>query len=381
MRVPAILVGFLVLLATAGAQQPPTPRTPGAMSIEEATTLTQGWAFLAQGDLERAAARAHDALARSPRGAAALTLTIEVAIARTGPAAGLDAYEQWLGPRTLEEPAVVRRIAVAFLEDVAAQAQNPAAQFKARAALAEDGDAEAQAALVQAASQGEPPETRALAARGDARAVRTLADEVAANAPNALPAIQALGESGSRAAVPALTGKLSDPRTEIRGAAAEALGRIGGGDVIARLRPLLTEPSLHVRIKAAGALYRLGDASGLRILQEQAASDAAPARLVAAESMASRPDAAWQALVRGLASAAEPDVRLGAAKLLAQFDQPMAVGVLQGLAADPNPAIREEAGRVFAAESTDIRTLRLLLRSTDRLTRVEAAAAILRLAR
>jgi HEAT repeat protein len=383
MRFRPVMAGVLMLLAVGGAwplaQQPPRP--PGAMGVEEATTLTQGWAFLAQGDLERASVRARDALTRSPRSAAALALTVEVAIARSGPAGGLDAYDQWLGGRAFEEPAVVRRIAAAFLKEVAAQAQNPAAQFKARGALAEDGDAEARAVLDAAAAQGNAAEARELAARGDARAIRALADGVAANMPNALAAIQALGESGSRAAAPVLLAKLADPRSEIRGAAAEALGHIGGGDVLPKLRPLLTEPSLHVRIKVASALYRLGDASGLPVLQEQAASNSAAARLVAAEALASHPDATWEALVRGLASAREPDVRLGAARLIARFDQPLATSVFQGLASEPNTAIREEAGRTMAASSTDLRTLRMFLRSTDRLTRVEAADAILRLLR
>src|SRR3954462_1970654 len=113
------VLSTLVLVAVAGLALPlaqqSAPVSPAAMSVEEATTVTQGWAFLAQRDLERAAMKVEEAGKKGPRSAAVLTLGVEVSIARGAAAAGLDFYERWLGQRSMEEPAVVRRVAEAML--------------------------------------------------------------------------------------------------------------------------------------------------------------------------------------------------------------------------------------------------------------------------
>ncbi len=358
-------------------------RRPGALSIEEATTLTQGWAFLAQGDYVRAAGKAQDAMARAPRSAAPLVLAVEVEFARVGPAAGLDVYERWLGGRTGEEPAVVRRIAMAMLQDMASQPQNPTARLESLRALADEGDAGARAALAAAASEGGTAETRTLAASGDPAAVRTLLAELASPRPATVAGLVAVGQSRSAQALPVLRARLTETRPEIRGAAAEGLGWLGSAEALALLRPLLKDQSSHVRMKAAAALYRGNDLTGLSILQAAAADAQSPSgQLAAAEAMAVRPDAAWQDLVRRLTQAAAPDIRLSAARLLAPQDPALAASVLQNLSMDPSPAIREEAGRALARDAAyDLAAARLLLRHTDRLTRVYAARSVLRLTR
>jgi HEAT repeat protein len=383
------VLSTLVLAAVAGlaspfAQQSAPAVSPGAMSVEDATTVTQGWAFLAQRDLERAATKVEEAGKKDPRSAAVLTLGVEVSIARGAAAAGLDFYERWLGQRSMEEPVVVRRVAEAMLREYARQSQDGSVRFEARRILAANGDASAAAAMADAAAKGSWAENCALAAMGNTRSVAALIESLPSAGRRSVQIIEALGQSGNRQAVPAVLGKLQDEQPEVRGAAAAALGRLGGTQTIARLKPLLSDRSAHVRVQAASGLYRLDDYSGIPVFQELLANSEAPAagRLVAAEAMASHPDQGWLALVRGLTSAGEPDIRLSAARLIAPHDPELARSVLESLGADSNLAIREEAGRILAAEVvSDLTALRRLLRSPDSLTQVGAAGRVLALTR
>jgi HEAT repeat protein len=347
--------------------------------VEQATILTNGWAFVAQGDVTKAAEKANQLFSVNPRHPAIFALVLEVEILRAGALASAEAYHRWMGSRTIEEPAFLRRVAVATLEEAAAQPQDPSARLDALSALSNGGDIRARAQLSEAVRRGDIAETRLLAAKGDELAVKQLSQALGRTLPNPVTTIQALGESGSRLAVPALTARLSDPRPEVRGAAAEALARTGGPSAVPRLRQLMSDPSSHVRVKAASGLYRLDDTTGLGLLREMAASDSAPVRLAAAEAMASKPDAAWEGLVRGLTQAGEPDVQLTAARLAARFDPGLAQGTLERLSRDNNQAISHEASRLLAGDvPVALGILRELLRHPDRLTRVAAASAVLR---
>jgi HEAT repeat protein len=386
LRVAACLGVCLVQLPLA-AQTPqaarpepaPRPRQVAALGVEQSTILTNGWAFVAQGDVTKAAEKANQLSSVNPRHPAVFALVLEVEILRAGALASAEAYHRWMGSRTVEEPAFLRRVAVATLEEAAAQPQDPSARLDALSALSNGGDIRARARLTEAVRRGDIAETRLLAARGDEVAVKQLSQALGRTLPNPVTTIQALGESGSRLAVPALTARLSDPLPEVRGAAAEALARTGGPTAIPRLRQLMSDPSSHVRVKAASGLYRLDDTTGLGLLREMAAADSAPVRLAAAEAMASKPDAAWEGLVRGLTQAGEPDVRLTAARLAARFDPTLAEGTLRTLSRDTNLAIGHEASRLLAAEvPVALGALRDLLRHPDRLTRVAAAAAVLK---
>src|SRR5512145_3040495 len=166
---------FALLLAIAASpasaqQAAPPPKTqaparlPGAMGIEEATELTNGWALLAEGRAEQAAARAARVLAADPRSAPALTLAVEAEIARGGAGAALTRYEAWLGQRTIEEAGVLRRVAQAALKGEAAQRQDSAARLEALRALVQAGDGAAEAELARAVVEGRSAETRILAA-------------------------------------------------------------------------------------------------------------------------------------------------------------------------------------------------------------------------
>ncbi|MEZ5318026.1 MAG: HEAT repeat domain-containing protein, partial [Vicinamibacterales bacterium] len=332
----------LVVPVRAAAQQQAVP-TLSAEDRDAIATMAQGWALLSGGDLDGATARARELQAAYPRSGAVLDLLVEIAIARGGWRAALGEYEQWLGARTMEEPRVVRRIALALLGETTRQGQHPAARVAALQALTADGDAWAAQVLAAGASAGAASETRAMAALGSRGAVENLIQAFEVGATDALGAMQALGQSRSPLAIPLLIRQLDNPKPEIRGGAAEALGHLGGPDAIARLRQVVRDDTPYVRGRAAGALYRLGDDTGLPILRDLAASDAPAARLAAAKALAPRPDATWRALVDDLARSDDPDIRLGAAGLLIEVDADRARDVLSDLAQSQNAAIREQA--------------------------------------
>jgi HEAT repeat protein len=362
----------------AHAQQAPAARPVS----DETAQLANGWGLLASGRVAEAAALGARLTGEYPRSVAALVFAVEAEIARAGSSAGLAEYEQWMTRHTTEEFGVLRRIAHALLEEISRQPRNPTARLEALRLLAADGDSTAAQTLTDAANSGGPAETRALAELGNEKAVQTLITALTSGTQNKLTTIQALGASGSPLAAQPLLAVLQDTRPELRGEAADALGHINAPGVVEHLRAALRDPSPYVRVKAAAGLYRLGDPGGASILQQLSTAEAASDRLTAAKALSVRPDAAWLTLVRHLTEAKEPDVRLEAARLLAPQDPAAAQAVFERLAVDPNLAIREDASRAAAATLTgDFTRLRVLLRNTDRLTRVRAAGRILELTR
>ena len=344
---------------------------------DEAAAIAAGWRVIAKGEFGAAANRAAQVLSANPRSGGGLMLAVEAEIGRGGPGAGLKSYETWLGPRTREEPAVLRRLAQATLRQDSADRAEPAARIEALRALAADGDDAAAAELAQEKIEGSSTSSRALAAVGNEEAAKALIADLERGIVD-VRTIDALGASGSKLAAPALTQQLKDPRSYIRAAAADALGRLADPELVARLKPLLSDPSGLVRLKAAGALVRLGDFSGAPIIQEQMADASPGVRLAAAEAMASRPDGSWTALVTELTTVSDPEVQANAARLLAPHDPARAAQVLEALSTHENPAIRELAARAMAdAIPNDLAGLRRLLRHGTRLTRVRAAARVL----
>jgi HEAT repeat protein len=380
-----VLVIAAAVSGTVSAQQiAPPSRLPGAMGVDEATLLLNGYAFLAQGHHQQAEDKAREARGRFPRSPAVVTFAIEVQIARGGAKAGLDVYEEWLGSRTLEEPGMLRRIVIASLREFVAQTQDGISRDAALWALADEGDEAAYAEIFQATQTSDTGAIRRLAARGDERAVAALIDGglMKMRTPNAHATIISLGDSRSPRVIEPLTRKLTDPEAGIRGIAAEALAKAGGPAMIARIRPLLTDSSGFVRASAAGALFRLNDASGMNVLQELLSSEVAKGRLRAVQLMASRPDATWHATVRGLLQDPDPTTRLEAASLLVDHDAVSAGAALEHLASDANQAVRERATRLMASDlKAPLPALRRLLRHQDWMTRVNAAATIATLTR
>ncbi len=378
-----LVVGLLLLAATSVARtvsvvasQAPSSPPP------EAPILAQGWAALAKGDLARASTAATQAMAGYPGSPATLALAVEVDLTRGGRLAGLDTYERWLRDRRVDEPHVLRRIALAFLRSTVDQNKDPRARLEALKALVAEGDPVAQKLLNDGASAGSFAETRVLASMGDARAVNQLIAQLRSPTGNKLLAISALSESGSRLAIAPLVETLADPRPEVRATAVDGLGRLGARDAIDRIVPLLDDPSLDVRCAAAGALYRLEDMRGVPLLQQMLASEHANLRLSAVDRMASHPDAQWRSAARDLTRDPDAAVRVMAARLIAPYEPDVAAATLDRLLEDGNLAIREEAGRVMSERvARDFAGLRRLLRHADNLVAVRAAARILDLTR
>jgi HEAT repeat protein len=367
------------LLVAAGiaptvAQEPMMPSA--AVPAPEASAIAEGWTFLAQGRYEDAAKATAALLTRFPRNPAALSLGVEVEVARHGADRALARYEGWLAGRTLEEPGVLRRVARAFLHEWARQTSDAAVRIAALKALAEDGDPHAPGVL---AAITPPPGAAAVA--GD-RAVPDLAARLAAAPGLKLREIARLAETGSARAVAPLIPVLRDPQPENRAAAAEALGTLGGPEALAALKPLLNDPHGVVKVAAAGALFKHGDFSGAPVLQELAASEHATMRRSAAILMASQPDESWKSLVRGLANDPDPSIQLDAARLLVPHDPDAARAIFSRLLDHADLAIREEAASA-ASDTTDsdFAMLRRLLHASSGKVKVRAASRVLHLTR
>ena len=360
----------------AAAEQSPRRGTDGL-----AVTIAQGWGALAKGDMANAAVAAERAVAAAPRSAAALALLVEVEIARSGPLAGLNAYERWMGTKKVDAPHVLRRVATEYLQVAVRQREGGSARVEALKALVADGDPTAAASLAAAAPNEGVVETRLLAALGDQRAVKTLIGQLETH-PDKQGTIKALIDSKSELAIPPLKQILASGKDDDRAAAADALGKLGATDAIESIKPLLNQPNFVVRMSAAAALYRLGDNTGASFLEQLLASEHPAVRLGAAEAMSARPGGSWLEVAKALTSSTDQAVQLGAARLVAPYDRELAESVLRRLGQSDNPAIREEAARVLADDvANDFATLRRLLRSSDGGTTVRAADRILELTR
>ena len=364
------------------AQPKPPVRGPAAIAVREATLLTNGYAQLAEGLFERAAATAATLIAAQPRSGAALHLWLEAEIALRGALPALDQYERWIGQRTGEEPSAVRLIAMALLREATAVPSDPAAQLEASRALSAEGERGARPAPESGTGAQVGTPTRARASLGDETAVDALIAELATTQSNPYKTIEALGRSGNPKAIGALTPWLQDARQEVRGAAADALGQLGDPQTAAIIRPLLSDRSSHVRVKAAGALLRLDDASGMPVLQQLMASQTPAERLQVAEAMAHRPDAGWMELVMGLSREPDPEIQAAAGRLLGPHHPEMARAILEPLLRDENPAIRQLASQGLGeALANDLTGLRRVMRDAALITRVRASARVLSLTR
>jgi HEAT repeat protein len=362
-------------------QAPAAPEVPrSSVTPGDAAVLAEGWALLAKGDVANAGRRADDVLSRAPRSVSALSLAVDAALAGGGSGLGLSRYEQWLGSRTTEEPAVLRAIARALLIEAASDERNPTARGMALEALARAGEtAMLDAELRKKAYAGGSTETRALAASGDKPALQMLIAQLSLPG-NKVGLIEAIAATKSPTAVRPLVNLLHDPVIETRVAAIDALGAIGDPSAVQPLQAAYHDPSGYVRLHAASALYRLGDATGVELLQDLARAPAAKDRVFAARALAVRPDGAWMSLVRALISNPDPDIRLDAATLLAKEDPDSARPVLQQLARDTNPAVRDQAMLALIDDLPgDLTGLRTWLRTANRVVRVTAAGRILEL--
>jgi HEAT repeat protein len=379
-----LVLAFLSVARPLVAVQAPPKVTlpPAAISIDEAAALAQFWRAIAEKKSAEIVLQSRQLLERYPRSAAVLATAIEAEIAANGATTALSQYERWLGARTTEEPGVVRRIARAVLYEFGRQTADGAARSDALVILARDGDAAAQAVILNNAASGQSAGLRDAVRLGESQAISRVSARLKSPGADKLRDIQLLGESGSPLAGSALAPLLKDPDQQVRSNAAIALGRTGSRSAMTALEAALKDDVGIVRAEAAGALYRMGSNAGIGILEEYAQSEAPGLRKWAAKVFSARPDGRFLELARGLLTAPDPVDRLDAAELLAPHDPQSARPVLEQLAGDANLAIRE-ATELVRAElvSTSMAELRNLLRSSNSVARVRASGRILALTR
>lgn len=364
------------LAAAPAAAQVPNP------APAEAAELGAGWSALAAGQTGSAAAIAATAIGKYPRSLGAATLFIQTEALRSGAIAGLSAYEQWLGGRSLEDPFLVRVVALGFLREAVRVTPAGDAQRLAFQALSLDGDAATLAALAQTTPPNGVVEMQMLGAMGNEGAVLGLVAILREILGDRTRIINALRDTRSPRAAQALIEVLSDQLPSNRMAAADALGQMGATVAIDRLRGLLTDHQSAVRLAAARALFRLRDPAGTPLLRELENSEYSMVRAQALEATAGDADQTWLNSVRRLLGDPDPLVRLLAAKLIAPHDAAAAEAAVRGLMNDSNIAVQEVANQTLAeVVATDWPTLRRYLRSSDPVIRTAAAARILDLTR
>lgn len=382
-RVP-VIVGLVALLwATPTYAQSTVASPPATAAQAEAAEISAGWTALAAGQIRNAINLASQAVARYPRSLAAAALLIQAQTAGDGAAAGLAAYDQWLGSRTVEDPYLLRIVALGMLREAARTPVTGNAQRKAIEALLAEGDQATLDDIRRNAQAGEPLAVEALGRTGDEPAVRTLITSLAGNPADRPRVVAALGATRSPLAVEPLIEVLSDPSPANQIAAADALGQMGARAAIPALRAQLSGGGpFAIRFAVGRALFRLNDPDGTALMRQLENSEAPMIRAQALEATSSQPDPSWVEAVRRLLTDPDPQVRLLAARLAAPHDPAGAGAAVRGLLTDGNLAIREAAMTTYsAAIASDFPSLRQLLWNTDALVRVHAAGRILELTR
>jgi len=326
---------------------------------------------------------------------------VEAAITRGGAMSGLTTYESWLGTRRLEDPYVVRRIAIAVLrEAMNASPGGPSGRGRlvALKALAAEGDAQALLKLAEARARNQVGETKVMAELGDAKAVQDLVRRLELARPEQKGAyIDALAGTKNPLAVPPILKLLDDPDPLVVAAAADALGKLDARQSIPRLRALVEGQNGLQRWAAARSLSLMGDGGGVSFLRQMLVYNPAAEvqgaivepgagdmlQIQAAEALAPLgPNPDWMNTAQRLVGSPKPEVRLIAAKLIAPHDQPLAKDVLEALLLDSNAGIRETATDTLASRvAGDFVTLRRLVRSPDAYSQALAAARIVELTR
>jgi HEAT repeat protein len=376
------LVFTLLFVSTLAAVHLSGRQTLTSVPPPEAGDLGAGWAHLSAGRAGEAAVTASVALQRAPRSLAAATLLVEAETMRGGAAAGLGAYERWLGSKPVEAPYLLRLVAVGALREAVRVTPANEAQRRAFHALYADGDIATLTAIRSTIKPVGLVERQMLGALGNEQAVRDLVATLRSLPDDRIRAINALRDTRSPLAVQALMEVLSDPLATNRMAAADALGQMGATASTTALRQMLTDPQFPPRFAAARALFKLGDMTAAPFLRDLMNSEHAMVRAQALEALASDPNGLWLSAVSVLLTDPDPMVRLIAARLAAPHDPAGAAAAAERLRQDENLAVRQAADRVYVEQLvTDFVTLRKFLRSADPVVRAGAAARILELTR
>ena len=367
----AVLTGGMLGSIASGQTRDRAPETATA-------SIARGWTALAAARYEDAVRAAMAALKRDPHDHHAAGLLIAAEVGAKRPSSALDGYERWLAARRQEDIFLLEEIARGTLQELAA---SPDTQLQSEALLllARSGVESARAALATSAKS-----VTALAARtrlGDPAATEELRDlALSSPARDKTAAVKALSEAGP-ANADAIAALLGDPAPMTRAAAAEALGELGSKSAIPALQKLLADNDPFARSTAAVALAKLGDPTANDLVVSMMTNEVAEVRLFAAEAYKNRPAAEWVEAVRPSLTDKNGLNRLIAANLIAPVDPDAARATLVAAAADPNPVVRLEAAAIMVRRDlADIPQLRKLLRDADGWVRLRGSEGLLRLA-
>lgn len=382
--------------APIAAQAPASTGAPGPVQAagdetQRAARLGRAWTALGAGRAAEAERLADALLKAAPRDHEALAVKIHAQTGAGQPLEALTSYERWLGPSPTEDVFLLAPIAAGILRGERDDT-DPRSRMRALGFLVRAGDAAARRELEGAATAAQPSleADAALAREGSQAAVRRLEDRLAAPSIRDKSAvIRALSRANATGSAEAMQGLLADSSPPTRLEAARALGELGAKSAIPQLRAALKDPEGPVRVLAAAALARMGDAEGLAFLQPLVNSPAAEVRLLAIEHQAAgRPDGDWVGVASSLLAGEDPLVRLRAARLLARHaaDPSAGVRVLTAALADDNVAVRNAAAELVndlppEALGSNIPELRRLLRDQAAAVRIQAAGALIGLAR
>jgi HEAT repeat protein len=348
----------VLLFAAALVAQTPPPRpaaVPAAAPDADTAALAAGWNAVAAGRFDQAVKTADGLLRRRAWDHGANLLRI-VALARTSPVRGLDAYEQWLKRAHVDEAAMLEPVAIAFLQAIVS---SPRPELRT-------------------------PALRALTLNGVVGAREALAAEGGGADQSEIDAAQA--KSGDAAAQQRLVERLKSSNPQERAAAAEALGSSRSDAVHAALAQMRQDPDPGVRTAVSVSLAEMGDTEALATVERMLSTNVPDVQIMASRAYGGRPGP-WVAVVRPLLDNPDGTTRLDAARAIAPVDPEAARKTLAAALRDGNPVIRFESARVFAESPAlqltkeDIVTLRQRLRDTDPAVRMAVASALLRLAR
>ena len=344
-----------------------------------ATSIARGWTALAAARYEDAVRAALAALKQDPGDHHAAGLLIAAEVGARRPSSALDGYERWLAARRQEDIFLLEEIARGVLQELAASSPDTQLQSEALLVLARNGVESARSALATSAKS-----VNALAARtrlGDPMATEELRQLASSSTVRDKTAVvKALREAGP-ANAEAIAPLLADPSPMTRAAAAEALGELGSKSAIPALQKLLVDNDPFARSTAAVALAKLGDPSANDLVVSMMSNEAAEVRLFAAEAYKNRPAAEWVDAVRPSLTDKNGLNRLIAANLIAAVDPEAARAALVEAAADPNPVVRLEAAAIMVRRDlADIAQLRKLLKDGEGWVRLRGSEGLLRLA-
>lgn len=377
------IVAFL-MAALAGPAWAQSQRS-GSPADNPAAVLGRGWTALGAQQPARALELAEQLLRTDPGSHEALGLAIAALSAIPQPITALDAYEKWLAQVRIEDPLLLRPIAVATLEQISAS-NDTALAISALEHLAGAGITGARDRLQSTRNPQNALATDAALLRlGDTKAAERLIEGAGIAARGRGEAIAQVLALAGTAAVPALRRLLADPSGPTRAAAVRALGKLEAREALPEIRSRMTDVDPLVRARAAVALARMGDSQGEEQVAQMLGSPVADMRLVAAEAYADRGNGPWVASILPLLRDPAGLTRLMAAELVAPIDPESARAVLAEAAQDANPVVRAEATRILAEPSVtsltsaDWPSIRRWLRDADAVVRLHAARIVIEL--